>query len=81
MTDSSWKKKLAALVLVGSLVALVAVSLIMFSGGFTKSVPVTVTSDRAGLVMEPDADVKLLGVDVGKVGSIEHSESGAVLNL
>lgn len=81
MTDSSWKKKLAALVLVGSLVALVAVSLIMFSGGFTKSVPVTVTSDRAGLVMEPDADVKLLGVDVGKVGSIEHSDSGAVLNL
>lgn len=81
MTDSSWKKKLAALLLVGSLVAIVAVALIMFSGGFTKSVPVTVTSDRAGLVMEPDADVKLLGVNVGKVGSIEHSEGGAVLNL
>ncbi|MFD4367321.1 MCE family protein [Rhodococcus sp. NPDC058521] len=81
MTDSSWKKKLAALVMVGSLVALVAVALTMFSGGFTKTTPVTVTADRAGLVMEPDAKVKLLGVEVGRVGSIEHSEEGAILNL
>lgn len=81
MSDSSRRKKLAALVLVTSLVAIVAVSLAMFNGTFSESTPVTVTSDRAGLVMEPDAKVKLLGVQVGKVGSIEHVEDGVELKL
>ncbi|MEV0947647.1 MCE family protein [Rhodococcus sp. NPDC049939] len=81
MTDSGLKKKLAALVLVVSILAIVGVSLAMFNGTFTKSVPVTVTSDRAGLVMDPDAKVKLLGVEVGRVGSIEHITDGAELNL
>ncbi|AOW93468.1 Mce family protein [Rhodococcus sp. WMMA185] len=81
MTDSGVKKKLAALVLVASLVAIIAVSLAMFSGTFTKSVPVTVTSNRSGLVMDPDAKVKLLGVEVGRVGSIEYVTNGAELKL
>lgn len=81
MTDSGWQKKLAALVLVAGLVAIVTLSLTMFSGGFTESTPVTVTSDRAGLVMEPDAKVKLLGVEVGRVSSIEQHEAGVDLEL
>lgn len=81
MTDSGGKKKLAALVLVAGLLAIIAFSLAMFNGAFTESTPVTVTSDRAGLVMEPDAKVKLLGVEVGRVGSVEHVTGGAELKL
>jgi phospholipid/cholesterol/gamma-HCH transport system substrate-binding protein len=79
MTVPSWHKKLAAAGLILGLVAIVAVALTMFSGGFTKSVPITVTSSRAGLVMEPEAKVKLRGVQVGSVESI--SLDGDVANL
>lgn len=48
----------------------------MFDGRFTKTVPVTVLSDRAGLVMNPDARVKMLGIQVGKVSWIEDLPDG-----
>ena len=48
----------------------------LFRGGFTETVPVTVISDRAGLVMNPDAKVKMHGVQVGKVASIEELPNG-----
>ena len=54
----------------------------LFRGSFTETVPVTVVSDRAGLVMNPDAKVKMRGVQVGKVASIETRPDGkAVLQL
>ena len=54
----------------------------LFRGSFTKTVPVTVISDRAGLVMNPDAKVKMRGVQVGKVASIENRPDGtAALHL
>jgi len=63
-------------------VAVVAVALIQFRGGFTTSVPVTIVSQRAGLVTNPDARVKMRGVQVGKVDSIEQRPDGqAVLHL
>jgi virulence factor Mce-like protein len=64
------------------LVAVVAVALNLFRGGFTTSVPVTIISQRAGLVMNPDARVKMRGVQVGKVASIEQRPDGtAALHL
>jgi virulence factor Mce-like protein len=48
-----------------------AVAVGLFQGSFTKSVPVYVVSPRAGLVMNPDAKVKMRGVEVGKVASID----------
>ncbi|MDT5349620.1 MAG: phospholipid/cholesterol/gamma-HCH transport system substrate-binding protein, partial [Mycobacterium sp.] len=48
----------------------------LFQGSFTDTVPVTVISPRAGLVMAPDAKVKLRGVQVGKVASIEPLPNG-----
>jgi virulence factor Mce-like protein len=39
-------------------------------------VPVTIISDRAGLVMNPDARVKMRGVQVGKVASIDELSDG-----
>jgi virulence factor Mce-like protein len=61
---------------VGVIVAIVALAANQFRGGFTESVPVTLLSDRAGLVMNPDAKVQMLGVQVGKVSSIEELPDG-----
>ncbi|MCV7410642.1 MCE-family protein MCE3A [Mycobacterium florentinum] len=41
-----------------------------FSGAYKSYVPVTLTSDRAGLVMEPGAKVELRGVQVGQVSNV-----------
>ena len=62
--------------------AIVALAVGLFRGDFTTTVPVTVVSPRAGLVMNPDAKVKMRGVEVGKVASIEELPDGqAVLHL
>lgn len=63
-----------ATVLIIGLIFAVAVGL--FQGSFTQTVPVTVISQRAGLVMNPDAKVKMRGVQVGKVSSIESLPNG-----
>jgi phospholipid/cholesterol/gamma-HCH transport system substrate-binding protein len=46
------------------------VTVLLFNGTLRKSVPLTLVSDRAGLVMENGAKVKLRGVQVGEVTSI-----------
>ena len=56
------------------LIVVLAISL--FRGSFTPTTSVTVISDRAGLVMNPDAKVKMRGVEVGKVSSIEARPDG-----
>jgi virulence factor Mce-like protein len=62
--------------------AIVAVAVGLFRGSFTEAVSVTVVSQRAGLVMNPDAKVKMRGVQVGKVASIESRPNGqAALHL
>lgn len=80
-TSGPGAQALAGLLFVVGLVAIVAVSLTMFAGGFTTSVPVTVISDRAGLVMDPDAKVKLRGVQVGRVSAISTDGDRARLTL
>lgn len=81
MSDSTAKKKVAALILVGSLVAVTVTALVMFSGGFKDTEPVTVTAQRSGLVMDPQAKVKMRGVEVGRVASIDEVDGQAVLHL
>jgi phospholipid/cholesterol/gamma-HCH transport system substrate-binding protein len=53
----------------------------MFAGSFNTYVPVTLTSDRTGLVMEPGAKVKLRGVEVGRVASVTGGTSTTKLKL
>ncbi|OBG98369.1 MCE family protein [Mycobacterium sp. E3247] len=65
-------------VLIGGLVALTAAS---FSGKFQDFVPLTLVSNRAGLVMETGAKVKLRGVEVGQVASIGTDVKAAQLQL
>jgi phospholipid/cholesterol/gamma-HCH transport system substrate-binding protein len=75
-------RALTGLATVAVIVAIVAVAVGLFQGSFTQSVPVTVLSSRAGLVMNTDAKVKMRGVQVGKVDSIESRPNGqAVLHL
>jgi len=75
-------RPLTGLLTVVVLLAIVAVAVGLFRDGFRRTVPVTVIADRAGLVMYPEAKVKLHGAQVGKVTSIEPlSEGGAALHL
>ncbi|MFZ1163377.1 MCE family protein [Mycobacterium sp.] len=75
-------RALTGLVTVAVLLAIVAVAVGLFQGSFSETTPVTVLSPRAGLVMNPDAKVKMHGVQVGKVASIESRPDGkAVLHL
>ena len=48
----------------------------LFRGSFTETVPVTVLTPRAGLMMYPGAKVQMRGVQVGKVESIEALPTG-----
>ncbi|NKY55860.1 MCE family protein [Nocardia flavorosea] len=63
------------------LVAAVFVSLTMFFGGFTPSVTVTVAAPRSGLVLDPDAKVKVRGVQIGRVAALETTDDGTDLRL
>lgn len=73
--------KLAAFFLVAAMVLIAAVAYGMFRGTFKATVPVTVTSARAGLVMDPGAKVKMRGVQVGQVASVDLSGSQALITL
>jgi phospholipid/cholesterol/gamma-HCH transport system substrate-binding protein len=73
--------KLAGMTMVLALVAIVAVAMIMFVGGFTPTATVTVDAPRSGLVLDPDAKVKVRGVEIGRVASVDHTAEGARLKL
>ncbi|MCV7258387.1 MCE family protein [Mycobacterium shimoidei] len=74
----SYVRPLAGLATIAIVAAIFAVAVALFRGDFTDTVPVTVLSPRAGLVMNPDAKVKLHGVQVGKVDSIQSLANGQV---
>lgn len=52
-----------------------------YNRAFSDSVEVTVQTARAGLIMGPGNKVKLRGVEVGRVGSVERADGGAELVL
>ncbi|HET6733505.1 MCE family protein [Mycobacterium sp.] len=68
-------------ILVVAVVAFVVICSAQFSGQFRSVVPVTLTADRAGLVMESGAKVKMRGVVVGRVGDIRSGTSNTELVL
>jgi phospholipid/cholesterol/gamma-HCH transport system substrate-binding protein len=79
---SVYGRPLAGVAAVLAIAAIIALAVGLFRGSFTETVPVTVISDRAGLVMNPDAKVKMRGVQVGTVSSIEARPDGtAALHL
>lgn len=56
--------------------AVIAGAVVLFRGGVASTASVTVISPRAGLVMNPEAKVKLHGAQVGKVVAIEPLPDG-----
>ncbi len=79
--EQGWVVKLAGLGLVLGLVGAVAICLVMFAGGFENTVKVTVAAPRSGLVLDPDAKVKIRGVEIGKVSGITNTSQGANIEL
>ena len=75
-TQRNYLPPLLGLITVAIVCVIFAVAVGLFQGSFTSTVPVTVISQRAGLVMNPDAKVKMRGVQVGKVDSIQSLPSG-----
>lgn len=68
-------------VLVIGIAAIVALTALLFNGTLRTVVGVTLVSERAGLVMEPGAKVKLRGVEIGQVASIGSASGASSLNL
>jgi len=58
------------LILVAVIIGITTLTTVFFLGAWKSSVPITLTSDRAGLVMETGAKVKLRGVQVGTVAQV-----------
>lgn len=68
--DEGLKPGWWTLILVTVLAGAVWLTYAQFTGTLRSTIPVTLTSDRAGLVMETNAKVKLRGVQVGRVSEI-----------
>lgn len=79
--EQGWAIKLAGLGLVLGIVAVVAICLVMFAGGFENTVKVTVAAPRSGLVLDPEAKVKIRGVEIGRVSAITNTSDGARIEL
>ncbi|MDL9936496.1 MCE family protein [Gordonia sp. ABSL1-1] len=74
-------RRLAAVTMVGLLLAIVIGASAQFLDLFASTDKVTLYAPRAGLVMNPDAKVKLRGVEVGRVSEISEEDGQAVLTL
>jgi phospholipid/cholesterol/gamma-HCH transport system substrate-binding protein len=70
-----------AVILLAVLAVFAGATITAFAGTFRSFVPVTLTSDRAGLVMDPGARVKMRGVQVGQVASITSDHGPVDLTL
>ncbi|TXI53637.1 MAG: MCE family protein [Mycobacterium sp.] len=68
-------------VLLLAIAAFFFVTATAFAGTFRSYVPVTLTADRSGLVMETGAKVKMRGVQVGRVGQVEGGRGPSSLRL
>lgn len=79
--SSRTQVRLAAAILGAILLAATVFTYMSYVSVFSSTDKVTVTSPRAGLVMEQDAKVKYRGIQVGKVKSIAYQGDQAKLSL
>lgn len=74
--ERTYLPPLTGLATIVVIAVIITLALTQFRGGFTESIPLTVISDRAGLMMNPGAKVKLHGAQIGAVSSIEDTPNG-----
>lgn len=79
--SSRTQVRIAAAILGAILLAATVFTYLSYTSVFTSTDKVTVTSARAGLVMEQDAKVKYRGIQVGKVKAIKYQGDQAKLIL
>src|SRR5262245_9674260 len=78
----SQRSAATGVIAVAVMAAIVGAAILQFRGDFSKTAPVTVMSDRAGLLMSPGARVKLNGAQIGTVSAVKAtSNGGAALQL
>jgi phospholipid/cholesterol/gamma-HCH transport system substrate-binding protein len=68
-------------ILLAAIAAFLFATTAFFAGTFRSYVPVTLTSDRSGLILETNAKVKLRGVQVGRVSQVSTAKDGTRLTL
>lgn len=68
-------------ILVLAVVVFVVMCSLFFNRSFRAYVPVSLTSDRAGLMMDPGGKVRMRGVEVGLVGAVETDRDHVSLEL
>jgi len=68
-------------ILVAILAATLLATAVLYSGSLKSYVPVTVTSERSGLVMESGAKVMLNGIQVGRVTGVTGGRQPVALKL
>jgi len=73
--------RIAAAILIAVLTAATVFTYLSYTAAFVPKDTVTVTSPRAGLVMERDAKVKYRGVQIGNVTDIQYAGDQAKLTL
>jgi phospholipid/cholesterol/gamma-HCH transport system substrate-binding protein len=68
-------------IMFATIIAMALVCSAFFAGTFNTYVPVTLVSDRSGLVMEPGAKIEMRGVEIGRVGGIIGGSQPVSLKL
>lgn len=72
----SYRRPLTGLASVVAVTAVVVGAIGAFNGDFVRSAPITVMTDRAGLLMIPGSKVKLNGAEIGTVASVGATSGG-----
>ncbi|CAJ1495768.1 MCE family protein [[Mycobacterium] burgundiense] len=73
--------RVAAAIMAAIITAAAVITYLGYTAAFTATDTVTVTSPRAGLVMQQDAKVKYRGIQIGKVTDIAYDGDQAKLTL
>lgn len=73
--------RIAAAILASVILAAAVMTYLSYKSAFASVDTVTITSPRAGLVMEDDAKVKYRGIQIGKVTNIAYEGDQAKLTL
>lgn len=72
----SYLRPVAGLGTVLVIATIVVLAVAMFNGAFVSTVPVTVMADRAGLLLDRGARVKLNGAQIGTVSHVKETADG-----
>lgn len=80
-SQSAFRLEVKGLILLGSVFLLAWLSIAVYQKAFVSTVDITVETQRAGLQLNPNADVRMRGALVGRVVDIRQVDGRAVLTL